>query len=79
MHVAAYILREVLVKILHSLTFLLAVIGAINWGLVGLFNFNLVHSLFGTMPMIEKYVYIAIGLAGVIFALTEVSEHRMLQ
>lgn len=66
-------------KILHSLTFLLAVIGAINWGLVGLLNFNLVHSLFGTMPMIEKYVYIAIGLAGVIFALTEVSEHRMLQ
>ena len=70
---------EVLVKLLHNITFLLVVIGAINWGLIGLFGINLVTSLFASMPQVEKYIYILIGVAGVIFALQEVSEHRMLQ
>ena len=75
----AYILMEVLVKLLHNITFLLVIIGAINWGLIGLIGMNFVTSLFGSMPHIEKYIYILIGIAGVIFALQEVSEHRILQ
>jgi uncharacterized protein len=78
-YITAYILREVLVKILHHLSFLLTVLGAINWGLVGLFKFNLVERLFGTMPVVAQAIYIAIGIAGVLFALQEVSEHRILQ
>jgi uncharacterized protein len=46
-------------------TFLM-VIGAINWGLVGLFNFNLVAALFGGFPTIETVVYILVGLAGLL-------------
>lgn len=42
----------------------LVVVGAVNWGLIGLFNFNLVSSLFGGWPMVERAVYILIGIAG---------------
>lgn len=62
-------------NLLRAITGLLVIIGAVNWGLVGLFNMNLVHSLFGTVPMIEKCVYIAVGAAGLIFAALEYTEH----
>lgn len=39
------------------------VIGALNWGLVGLLNMNIVESIFG-MGMIANIVYIVVGLAG---------------
>ncbi|ADE29678.1 DUF378 domain-containing protein [Rickettsia prowazekii] len=44
---------------------LLSSIGAINWGLVGLFNFNLVTLLFGSFPIIVTIFYIIIGFCGV--------------
>jgi uncharacterized membrane protein YuzA (DUF378 family) len=53
-------------KLLHYATFLLVVIGALNWGLIGLFNFNLVMALFGSMPMVEKVVYILVGVSAVV-------------
>ncbi len=45
----------------------LAIVGALNWGLVGLFNFNLVHTLFGWSKPIERLIYSAVGLAGAFF------------
>lgn len=42
----------------------LALIGALNWGVIGLFEFNIVERLFGAGSLIEQIVYIAIGLAG---------------
>lgn len=42
----------------------LAVIGAVNWGLVGLFDFNLVSALFGTMSTVSRIIYVVVGLAG---------------
>ena len=53
-------------KTVHLLTFPLVVIGALNWGLVGFFNFNLVSKIVGTMPMVEQVVYMAVGVAAVI-------------
>ncbi len=48
-------------------TFLiLAIIGALNWGLVGLLNFNLVSSLFGTQTLMSRLVYGIVGLSGII-------------
>lgn len=47
---------------------LISAIAAINWGLVGLFDFNLVTTIFSTMPQLVKVTYIVFGLAGVIFA-----------
>lgn len=44
--------------------FILVVIGALNWGLVGLFDFNLVNAIFGSLALLERLVYIVVGLAG---------------
>nr|MBQ0091602.1 DUF378 domain-containing protein [Candidatus Enterousia merdequi] len=46
----------------------LSLIGALNWGLVGLFQFDLVAWLFGPMTMITRLIYIVIGLAALVWA-----------
>jgi uncharacterized membrane protein YuzA (DUF378 family) len=43
---------------------LLSIVGAVNWGLVGAFDLNLVKELFGGTPMIERLIYIIVGLSG---------------
>jgi len=43
----------------------LLVIGGLNWGLVGLFNFDLVEAILGSVPVLQKIVYILVGLAAV--------------
>ena len=63
-------------RLLHNLTLLLVTIGAINWGLVGLFDINLVTSLLGAYPAAVKAVYALVGLAGLIFAALEAKEHN---
>lgn len=50
---------------LHVLTYTLVVVGALNWGLVGLFNYNLVSMLFGSMPALEQLVYVLVGASAV--------------
>lgn len=42
------------------------IIGAINWGLIGLFEFNLVEALFGSMKIIERIIYALVGICGLI-------------
>ena len=42
----------------------LMIVGAINWGLVGAFNFDLVAAIFGEMSMASRIVYVLVGLAG---------------
>lgn len=51
-------------KMLGQLSTLLVVVGALNWGLVGLLNMNLVNSLLGAWPTLEKVVYILVGVSG---------------
>lgn len=63
-------------KLLRTITGLLTIIGALNWGLVA-FDFNLVTTLFGTMPGAIKAVYILIGLSGLVYGATELSENRL--
>ncbi|WP_319509117.1 DUF378 domain-containing protein [uncultured Methanolobus sp.] len=43
----------------------LVVVGGLNWGLVGAFDFDLVATIFGEMSMISRIVYILVGLAAV--------------
>ncbi|WP_253308467.1 MULTISPECIES: DUF378 domain-containing protein [unclassified Rickettsia] len=47
-----------------SIASLLSSIGAINWGLIGIFDFNLVTYLLGSMTGVTKILYILIGLSG---------------
>lgn len=51
---------------LQKVALALVIIGAINWGLVGLFDFNLVSTLFGADNVITKIVYVLVGIDGVI-------------
>ncbi len=55
-------------KVIHTLAFLLVVVGGINWGLVGLSGFmgtdwNLVHMIVGTWPQVEWLVYVLVGVS----------------
>lgn len=43
---------------------IITVIGAVNWGLIGLFRFNLVTFLFGDMTWISRIVYVLVGICG---------------
>ena len=43
----------------------LVVVGAINWGLVGFMDYNLVDSLLGSWPGVVRVVYLLVGAAGV--------------
>ena len=51
-------------KIIDKIVLILIVIGAINWGLIGLFNFNLVSTIFGNMSLISRIIYILVGVSG---------------
>ena len=51
-------------KVIDKIALVLIVIGAINWGLVGIFNFNLVDAIFGTMSIISRIIYILVGISG---------------
>ena len=42
----------------------IAIIGAINWGLVGFFKLALVNMIFGDMTIISRFIYAIIGLCG---------------
>lgn len=61
-------------KMLHMLVFSLVVVGGVNWGLMGLMNFNLVNALLGSLPMVEKIVYILVGVSAVYLAATHMSD-----
>lgn len=57
-------------KALHTVAFVLVVIGAINWGLVGAGNWNVVEMLLGKWPVIELIIYVLVGLSGIVLAVT---------
>jgi len=42
---------------------ILLVVGGLNWGLVGALEMDLVEMLFGSIPMLQKAVYVIVGLA----------------
>ncbi len=47
----------------------LVIVGALNWGLIGFFEFNLVEAIFGDMTTVIKIVYDLVGIAAVYVAL----------
>ena len=51
-------------KFLQYFALTIAVIGAVNWGLIGFFNLNLVSLLFGSMSWISRIIYGLVGICG---------------
>lgn len=55
-----------IMKFVRTLSFILVIVGALNWGLVGLMDVNLVTLLLGHFPMLVKIVYILVGVGAVV-------------
>jgi uncharacterized protein len=51
-------------KGLDVITLILVIIGAIVWGLIGLFDWNLVDAIFGAGSVVSRIIYILVGLSG---------------
>ena len=68
--------RESGLSALAWISIVLVVIGAINWGLIGLFNFNLVAAIFGPLSPVSRIVYVLVGLAGLftLYLATQLSQ-----
>jgi uncharacterized membrane protein YuzA (DUF378 family) len=49
--------------VLDWVALVLTIIGGLNWGLVGIFNFDVVAAIFGVMSVISQIVYILVGLS----------------
>ncbi len=54
-----------------KICFWLMVIGGLNWGLVGLMDFNLVATIFGSISYLARAIYIIVALASIWVALAE--------
>lgn len=50
---------------IKNTTAILVLIGALNWGLIGLFNFNLVSMIFGEMTVLTRIIYSLVGISAV--------------
>ncbi len=50
-------------KALNLITLILVIVGGLNWGLVGAFNFDLVATLFGDGAILSRLVYVLVGLS----------------
>jgi len=53
---------------LDYVAIVLLVIGGLNWGLVGLFGFNLVAAIFGPLTLISRAIYVLVGLSAIYVA-----------
>ena len=51
-------------KVLYYIALTLVIIGAINWLLIGLFNFDLVATIFGAMSVMSRIIYVLVGISG---------------
>lgn len=61
-------------RTLKIISYIFIIIGALNWGLVGLFNIDLVALLFGEMSLITRFVYITVGVSAFISIATTFRE-----
>ncbi len=52
-------------RVLNAVVLTLIIVGGINWGLIGLFDYNLVEALFGSATWFTRIVYTLVGLAGI--------------
>ncbi len=53
-------------KLISKIALVLIIIGAINWGLIGFFKFNLVEAIFGSMTILTRIIYALVGISGLL-------------
>ena len=52
-------------NVLDWIALILVIVGGLNWGLVGLFQFDLVKAIFGSIPVLQNVVYVLVGISAV--------------
>ena len=57
-------------NIVRIIAYILVIIGAINWGLIGILDFDLVAFLFGEMTIFTRIIYGLVGISGLIVLFT---------
>ena len=60
--------------ILRMIAYALVITGAIVWGIVGFFNYNIVAALFGDATLMSRIVYSLVGISGIVLLATTESE-----
>ncbi|MGB6370396.1 MAG: DUF378 domain-containing protein [Atribacterota bacterium] len=56
-------------KIIKIIAMILVIVGGLNWGLVGLFDIDLVAAIFGAMSALSRIIYTLVGLAAIYIAI----------
>jgi hypothetical protein len=68
---------EIQMKLFDVLAAVFVLVGALNWGLIGLFQFNLVATIFGDATPLTRLIYVLVGMAGLFQALQwKAIQHR---
>lgn len=62
---------------LEKIALWLTILGGLNWGLIGLFDFNLVAAIFGGMSMLSRIIYILVGISAVWLIYTQLVPERV--
>ena len=60
--------------IVKIITFVLVLVGALNWGLFGAFGIDLVALIFGDMTLLSRIVYILVGISAIVYAIAAYSD-----
>lgn len=67
-------------SVFQKIVLVITIIGAVNWGLIGIFDFDLVGFLFGDGSMLTRTIFTVVGLAGIInIALLTLRNRPMLE
>ena len=64
-------------KTVHIVAYILLFVGGLNWGLIGLLQYNLVETFLGSWPMLVTLVYILVGLSTVYIVFTHKSDCKV--
>lgn len=62
-------------EIVKKIAFILTIVGGLNWGLIGLFNFDLVAFIFGQMSYLSRLVYVVVGASAVLTIFHKCEKH----
>ena len=64
-------------SVVDWIAFILVVLGALNWGLIGLADFNLVEFVFGGLTIVTKIFYVLVGISAIvlIYSATKCHQH----
>lgn len=62
---------------LEKIALWLTILGGLNWGLIGLFDFNLVAALFGGMSLLSRIIYILVGLSAIWLIYAQIAPDRV--